>query len=53
MVGPAKMKELETQLQDLVNKGFTRLNVFFLMYISDKYTGKRMKSCTFEFVYDN
>ena len=28
VVGPAEMKGSKTQLQDLVDKGFTRLNVF-------------------------
>ena len=40
VMGPTEMKESKTQLQDLVDKSFTRLNVF-LRHISARCAGKR------------
>ena len=40
MMGPTEMNESKTQLHDLIDKSFTRLNVFFRC-ISARWAGKR------------
>ena len=46
VMGPAEMNESKTQLHDLINKGFTRLNIFLGVVVLDVQE-KGIESCIY------